>query len=101
MDEQKKEFDWFDRPSSRRLLWRLLWGACGLSVVAEFFVHRHPHFGIDGIFGFYALLGFIGCTAMILFAKMLGKWVKRSEDYYGDNIEDDVIPEDIDDGHDD
>ncbi len=30
-----KEFDWFDRPKSRRLLWRLLYGACIVSVLLE------------------------------------------------------------------
>lgn len=99
MAKLKKEFAWFDRPSSRRLLWRLLWGACGLTVIAELFVHRHPYFGIDGIFGFYALLGFGGCTVMIILAKALGMLVKRSENYYNDDGEDNVIPEDIDDGH--
>lgn len=99
MAGQKKEFDWFDHPSSRRLLWRLLWGACALSVIAEFFVHRHSYFGIDGFFGFYAVLGFGGCVVMILIAKGWAKVVKRNEDYYNDHTEDDVIPEDIDDGH--
>jgi hypothetical protein len=33
---------------------------------------------------------------MILAAKGLGLWLKRGEDYYGDNGEDKIIPEDID-----
>jgi len=93
------EFDWFDRPSSRRFLWWLLWISCGATLVAEFFVHRHAYFGVDGWFGFYALLGLLGCSAMILFAKGFGFLVKRDENYYGDDTDDDVIPEDIDDGH--
>jgi len=99
MADPDKEFDWFDRPASRRLLWRSLWVACALSLLAELLAHRHPHFGIDGWFGFYGLLGFVGCAVMILFAKAMGYWVKREEDYYGDHSEDDVVPEDIDNDH--
>jgi hypothetical protein len=97
--KESGEFDWFDRPSSRRLLWWLLWISCGATLVAEFFVHRHAYFGVDGWFGFYALLGLLGCSAMILFAKGFGYFVKRDENYYGDDTDDDVIPDDIDDGH--
>jgi len=99
MARTRKDFDWFDRPGSRRLLWWLLWIACGVTVVAEVFVRRHAYFGVDGWFAFYGLFGLIGCTAMILLAKGLGKLVKRDENYYGDHTEDDVVPEDIDDGH--
>jgi hypothetical protein len=34
---------------------------------------------------------------MILAAKAWGKVVKRDQNYWGENTEDDVIPEDIDD----
>jgi hypothetical protein len=91
------EFDWFDRPSSRRLLWWLLWISCAATLAAEPFVHRHAYFGIDGWFAFYGLLGLIGCAVMILAAKAWGKVVKRDQNYWGEDTEDDVIPEDIDD----
>ena len=81
----KKEFDLFDKPATRKLLWVLLWGACAVSVLLEFFVHRHPHFKADAIFGFYALLGFVACIAMILLAKFLGIFLKVGEDYYDDD----------------
>ncbi len=95
MSNPKKEFDWFDHPSSRRLLWWLLWILCGLSIIAEFFIHRHPHFSIDGFFGFYAVIGFVGCAIMILAAKGLGIWLKRKDNYYGEP-EETQLPEDID-----
>ena len=96
MADPKKEFDWFDKPSSRKLLWILLWATCILSVVVEPFVHRHPHMEeLDWGFAYYALMGFIGCAAMILAAKGLGLYLKRNEDYYGDSDED-TLPEDID-----
>jgi hypothetical protein len=98
----KKENDWFDRPASRRLLWRLLYGACTVSVLLELVLiathQRHGHFGEaspDGWWFFYALLGFIACALMILAAKGLGAWLKRPEDYYSET-EETTLPEDID-----
>lgn len=47
-----KEFDWFDRPESRRLLWRLLYGACIVAILLEIVLivthQRHSHFGGHG-----------------------------------------------------
>ena len=102
-NEQKKpEFDWFDRPGSRRLLWRLLYAACAVSVLLEVPLivghKRHGHFSehsVDGWWFFYAFLGFVACALMILAAKGLGYWLKRPENYYGET-EDNQLPEDID-----
>ncbi len=50
--DEKKEFDWFDRPKSRRFLWKLLWGACIVTVLLEIpliLAHkRHSHFEKHG-----------------------------------------------------
>jgi len=81
----KKEFDWFDHPKNRKILWILLWGVCLLSVVAEIFVHRHKLFDAEYFFGFYALLGFTACLVAILLAKGLGLLLKVREDYYDDD----------------
>jgi hypothetical protein len=57
-----------------------------MAVVAGFFIptgkgeHEFwwSHLGI-----FFALLGFIGCVAIIYIAKWLGRyWLQRKEDYY-------------------
>ena len=80
--EQKKEFDYFDRPEVIRKLWILLYATCGLTVVLDFFVHKHPHFGFDGYFAFFAVLGFVACAALILFSKLLGLLLKVKGDYY-------------------
>jgi hypothetical protein len=79
---KKKEFDYFDRPETRKKLWILLYAVCLLTVVPDFFTHRHVYFGFDGLFGFYALLGFVSCAAMILLAKLIGLVLKAREDYY-------------------
>jgi len=79
-----KEFDYFDRPEVIRKLWILLYVVCGLTVVCEFFIQRHPHFGFDGFFGFYAVLGFVACAVLILLSKLVALFLKAREDYYDD-----------------
>ncbi|MBW2144301.1 MAG: hypothetical protein JRG75_07885 [Deltaproteobacteria bacterium] len=79
-----KEFDYFDKPETIKKLWILLYVVCGLLVVPDFFTHRHPYFGFDGFFGFYALLGFVSCVVLILFSKLVGLVLKVKEDYYDD-----------------
>lgn len=53
-----------------------------LTVVAEFFIPLHAHFSIADFFAFNVLFGFCGCAAMIVFAKLLGKFIKRPDTYY-------------------
>lgn len=80
----RKEFDWFDKPQNIKLLWYLLYGVCGGLLVWEVFLEPNPHFGWDGFFGFYAVLGFVSCAALILFSKVLGFVLKKRVDYYDD-----------------
>jgi hypothetical protein len=80
--KQKKRSDYFDRPETIRKLWVLLYIACGLTILPDFFIHKHPHFGFDGFFGFYALLGFVACAVLILFSKLVGLFLKAEEEYY-------------------
>jgi len=81
---------WLYRPQNLPRLWK--WGAAllALSVVAEFFVNLHSSFGFAGWFAFYALFGFFSCLVMVVFAKWLGGWVKRPEDYYAGGPDDDA-----------
>jgi hypothetical protein len=81
MDE-KKEFDFFDRPKVIRGLWISLYVVCGLLIIPDFFMRGEPHFRVDGLFGFYALLGFVSCSVLILFSKLVGFLLKKREDYY-------------------
>ena len=78
----KKEFDYFDKPENIKKLWIMLYVVCGLLVVPDFFTHRHAYFGFDGFFGFYAILGFVSCAALILFSKLAALFLKAKEDYY-------------------
>ncbi len=75
---------WLRRPATIRWLWTI--GICLLIIVTlmDFIVHKHPHFGLDGLFGFYSLFGFGACAVMVIFAKALGVFLKRKDTYYDD-----------------
>lgn len=95
--DEKREFDWFDRPGVRRGLWIALWVGCGLTLVAEGLLRmaRGHEAGLHFWFGAYAVLGFVSCALMIAVAKLLGSVLKRPADYWGEEngIE---KPDDID-----
>jgi hypothetical protein len=73
---------WLERPTTIRWLWRGGLAVLALTVLAEFLYRGHPYFTVDGWFGFHAAYGFLACLAMVLFAKLLGVFVKRDDDYY-------------------
>lgn len=78
---------WLDHPENVRKLWRGFLAVLALTVIAELSVHLHPHFEIEGLFGFHAWYGFIACAAMILVAKGLGLLLKRPDTYYDEDAE--------------
>lgn len=73
---------WLVRPSTIRLLWIASIAVLAVLVLLDLVIEHHPHFGIDGTFGFGAGFGFAACVAMVLFAKLLGMVLKRPETYY-------------------
>lgn len=78
----KKELTLFDDPKNVRWLRAVFYVAlCGV-LIAELFIHKHPEFGVDSFFGFYAVYGFISYVFLIFVAKLLRKGVMRREDYY-------------------
>lgn len=64
---------------------RVLVVACGLSILAEFFIHRHQEFSFSGVPGFYAFVGFTAYCCIVFGAKALRPFLKRVEDYYGED----------------
>lgn len=56
-----------------------------LSLGAEYFIQIKPLFVYDGKPLFHAWFGFGACVVMVLAAKILGVFVKRSEGYYKEN----------------
>ncbi len=78
---------WLDEPRNVKRLWRGFLVVLALTVAAEWAVMLHPHFAIEGMFGFHALYGFLGCALMIVVAKGLGLILKRKDSYYGADSE--------------
>lgn len=73
---------WLVRPKTIRLLWVGFIAVLAATVIAGLFVEQHDHFGVEGSFAFFAWYGFLTCVAMVVFAKLLGIFLKRPEDYY-------------------
>lgn len=76
---------WLVRESTIRCLWIGTAIILILLVVAQFFIKVKPAVGMDGSFGFGAWFGFFSCVAMVVFAKIIGHVVKRSECYYSED----------------
>jgi len=72
----------FDDPKNIKRLLYALYVACALSVLAEFFIHRHVEHPWERVFGFYAIYGFVAIVVLVLVAKELRRLVRRKEDYY-------------------
>jgi len=86
---------WLYRPESVPKLWT--WGSAVLAVTVavELFTDLHPHFGFAAWFAFSAVYGFFSCMAMVLFAKWLGRFVKRDDTYYDPTgVADGALPDD-------
>jgi len=78
----EKDKHWLLRQENIRKLWIGFIAVLVLTVVAGLFVHQHESFGIEDSFAFFAWYGFITCVGMVVFAKLLGIFLKRPEDYY-------------------
>ena len=83
-DRMKRSGDdaWLARPATIRLLWRVFAIIRALSVGAQLLFPMKGYFKLDGWLGFGAVFGFLSCLAMVLFAKLLGLFLKRPESHY-------------------
>ena len=88
MSNQHDQEHWLVRPSSIRLLWRLLIGVLVVLVALQLVIKIKGYFLVDGWFGFGAAFGFFSCLVMVLVAKGLGVFLKRPEDYYAEADDD-------------
>lgn len=80
---------WLARPSSIRLMWWIFVGLLIVLGLADAGVKQYNHFGVEGIFGFGAWFGFLSAFIMVIIAKVLAALLKRPDDYYGRDGNDD------------
>ncbi|WDE09036.1 hypothetical protein SG34_030125 [Thalassomonas viridans] len=81
----------FDKPENVRRVIRLLVAVCVLLFGLDFILHRHSSHPWEYIPGFYAYYGFIGCVLLVVIAKWLRLVVKRPEDYYRQEEQDNGV----------
>lgn len=73
---------WLDRPKNVMLIIWVLVAICVLLFFADAFYHKHTHFEIEHLFGFYGVYGFFVCVILVLIAKSLRTFLMRAENYY-------------------
>ena len=95
--QDKKENDFFDRPSTVKWILRIFYALCILLVLVDFIVHRHIETDIEKIPAFYAIYGFVACVLLVVIAKEMRKVLIRDEHYYESS---DVKTEDAGEGED-
>jgi hypothetical protein len=75
---------WLVRPENIRKLWIVFIVILVATVLGDLVVSHHPHFGMDGTFGFGAWFGFVSCVILVFFSKALGAILKVPDSYYTD-----------------
>jgi hypothetical protein len=80
MDEGKRY--WLDSAANVTRLYRGVWAVGIVLMLLDLAIHRHAEIGLDVLFGFYCLYGFVACVALVLTAKALRRVLMRPEDYY-------------------
>jgi len=77
-----KRFLWADSATSveRVIFWLSV--LCTVLFILDFIVHRHSYAPGEGLPGFYALVGFVAFTGIVLGATQLRRLILRNEQYY-------------------
>ena len=75
---------WLDDPRNVNRLVYTLYTVCGALFAADFFYHKHVHFGFENWIGFYGIYGFLSYVSLIFIAKGFRRIVMRREGYYDD-----------------
>jgi hypothetical protein len=97
-DREQGNVHWLYRRETLPKLWL---GGCALlalTLALEVFIGLHPHFGFADWIWFSAFYGFFTCVVMVVFAKWLGQFIKRSDDYYQRGDDQDPWQDGLDDG---
>ncbi len=89
MSKQNANDHWLVRASTIRWLW-IVFSVLLIALVAlQLVIHVKGYVGADSWFGFGAVFGFASCVGMVLVAKALGLILKRPENYYREDAEND------------
>ena len=75
---------WLDNLDNVKKLIKGFAAICGMLFLADLFYHRHYERAWEGLFGFYAIYGFVACVMLVLAATQMRKILMRKEDYYDD-----------------
>lgn len=71
-----------DDPVTVKWVLRAFYAICALLFGLDFVIHRHVSHDMEGIPGFYAIYGFVGCVVLVLVARWMRVVLMRDEDYY-------------------
>lgn len=83
MSDHESDQHWLVRPGTIRGLWIVFSVVLAITVALQWLIPIKGYFGVDDVYAFGALFGFLSCLLMVLFAKLLGVFIKRPESYYG------------------
>ena len=94
MNEHDERAHFLTRPTTIKWLW-IVFALVLVGLVAlQLVIPIKGRFALEQGFAFAAWFGFGSCVAMVLLARVLGWWLKRSEDYYQAMPAIDVRPKD-------
>jgi hypothetical protein len=82
MAEDNKKPYWLDEARHIDWLYYALIGLCLALFATDFITHRHAHYSVEGLYGFYALFGFIAYALIVGAGWLWRRIVLRKEDYY-------------------
>ncbi|MFP6731631.1 MAG: hypothetical protein VCD50_15955 [Alphaproteobacteria bacterium] len=75
----------FDDPANVKRLLRAIYVICAVLVGLDLLFLRHGMHEWESMIGFYAIYGFVGCSALVLVAREMRKFLMRDEEYYDDD----------------
>ena len=84
MPQDERDKHWLVRRRTIRILWIVSSVVLAITVLFDLVVDQYEIFGVESTFGFAAWYGFLTCVSMIIAAKGLGFFLKRSDRFYDD-----------------
>jgi hypothetical protein len=84
MSDKPKDDHWLVRPETIRRIWIGSVALLAVLVLLDLVIGKHPHFEVEGTFGFGAWYGFLACVVLVFGSKALGIFLKRPDTYYDD-----------------